>query len=262
MTAQQNPPVVISAEALEEGPDAVVESNIDVVNAMLGELLAEDEISQNALRSYYVDFFLTQVLVGGFTEYAFASGWNTEVNARVAEGLEAMGAAEHLALFRAAVEEFEKLSPEAREAILEPEFDDEGFEDDEDFAASALPAEGSAGAGGIDEDANEESEAADDAVDEEAFEDEDADLAEEDFVEDAFDDLDEEFYALNDKHDLLELNGKWLAGLPELKVMPEDEIDGYIDAVAGALTDIEERRQAALEEFGEDDDEDAVAEAK
>ena len=46
---------------LINGSDAeVVDANVEVVNAMYAELLDIEEISPNALRSYYVDFYLTQ----------------------------------------------------------------------------------------------------------------------------------------------------------------------------------------------------------
>ena len=48
-----------------------MDSNVTVVNAMYAELLDAPEIAPNALRSYYVDFYLTQALAGGFAQYVF-----------------------------------------------------------------------------------------------------------------------------------------------------------------------------------------------
>ena len=77
-------PVVLPAEALD-GPDAeLVDANIDVVNAMYTELLGEDEIAANALRSYYVDFFLTEVLDGGFAQYVVSAGERGDLDRLVA----------------------------------------------------------------------------------------------------------------------------------------------------------------------------------
>ncbi|MGN6406659.1 DMP19 family protein [Sinomonas sp.] len=112
-------PVVLPAEALD-GPDAeLVDANIDVVNAMYTELLGEDEIAANALRSYYVDFFLTEVLDGGFAQYVVSAGERGDLDRLVREGLREMGAPEHLALFDAMVAAFDGLDDDDAAAYLE-----------------------------------------------------------------------------------------------------------------------------------------------
>lgn len=112
-------PVVLPAEALD-GPDAeLVDANIDVVNAMYTELLGEDEIAANALRSYYVDFFLTEVLDGGFAQYVVSAGERGDLDRLVREGLRGMGAPEHLALFDAMVAAFDGLDDDDAAAYLE-----------------------------------------------------------------------------------------------------------------------------------------------
>jgi hypothetical protein len=112
-------PVVLPAEALD-GPDAeLVDANIDVVNAMYTELLGEDEIAANALRSYYVDFFLTEVLDGGFAQYVVSAGERGDLDRLVREGLREMGAQQHLALFDAMVAAFDGLDDDDAVAYLE-----------------------------------------------------------------------------------------------------------------------------------------------
>ena len=64
-------PTVLSTESLSGGNEDVVDANVNVVNAMFEELLDAEEISPAALRSYYVDFYLTQSLEGGFAQYVF-----------------------------------------------------------------------------------------------------------------------------------------------------------------------------------------------
>lgn len=111
-------PVVLPAEALE-GPDAeLVDANIDVVNAMYAELLGEDEIALNALRSYYVDFYLTEALEGGFAQYAVSAGDREDLDQLVRDGLREMGAPAHLELFEAAAKAFDALSEDDAETYL------------------------------------------------------------------------------------------------------------------------------------------------
>ena len=74
------------------GSDAdVVDANVDVVNAMYAELLDIGEIAPNALRSYYVDFYLTQALGGGFAQYVFTAPEREDIDAYIRAGLEGHG---------------------------------------------------------------------------------------------------------------------------------------------------------------------------
>ncbi len=94
MTTNQYP-VVLSKASLEAGNAEVVDSNVTVVNEMYQELLNSDEIAPAALNSYFVDFYLTQALSGGFAQYVFTAPEREEVDAFVRAGLEGMGATRH-----------------------------------------------------------------------------------------------------------------------------------------------------------------------
>jgi len=61
MTTSQNP-VVLTKASIEAGSEDVVDANVHVVNAMYSSLLDSREIAPVALRSYYVDFYVTQSL--------------------------------------------------------------------------------------------------------------------------------------------------------------------------------------------------------
>ena len=77
---------------------------------MYAELLDIEEISPNALRSYYVDFYLTQSLGGGFAQYVFTAPDREDIDAYIRAGLESMGASAHLDLFNRTVAAFDALS--------------------------------------------------------------------------------------------------------------------------------------------------------
>ena len=109
---------------LINGSDAeVVDANVEVVNAMYAELLDIEEISPNALRSYYVDFYLTQALGGGFAQYVFTAPDREDIDAYIRAGLENMGASAHLDLFNRTVAAFDALSEEDADAYLDRDAD-------------------------------------------------------------------------------------------------------------------------------------------
>jgi len=110
---------VLPAECLSGGNVDVVDANVDVVNAMYAELLDAAEIAPVALRSYYVDFYLTQALEGGFGQYVFALPEREEIDHCVREGLAGMGAAAHLDLFNRSGAAFDALSDAQADEYLE-----------------------------------------------------------------------------------------------------------------------------------------------
>jgi hypothetical protein len=125
-------PVVLTVEGAaggDSGSDAeTVDSNVAVVNTMYQELLGSGEIAPNALRSYFVDFYLTQSLGGGFAQYVFTAPDREELDAYIREGLEGMGAARHVDLFDRTAEAFDALSEEETNIYLDGESDAEDGE--------------------------------------------------------------------------------------------------------------------------------------
>lgn len=116
-------PVVLTVEGAAgggSGSDAgTVDSNVAVVNTMYQELLGAGEIAPNALRSYFVDFYLTQSLGGGFAQYVFTAPDREELDAYIREGLASMGAAGHADLFSRTAEAFDALSEEEADIYLD-----------------------------------------------------------------------------------------------------------------------------------------------
>jgi hypothetical protein len=123
MTTSQNP-VVLTKAGVEAGSEEVVDANVHVVNAMYGSLLDAGEIAPVALRSYYVDFYVTQSLEGGFAQYVFTAD-RDEVDPLIREGLASTGATAHLELFNRTVTVFDALSEEDEERYLDGDLDAE-----------------------------------------------------------------------------------------------------------------------------------------
>lgn len=122
ITSQQ--PVVLTSSSIDGTDEEVVESNVSVVDAMHTALLRTEEMSPAAIRSYYVDFYLTQALEGGFAQYVFTAVDRSETDTLIREGMAGMGAAAHLDLFNRAVEAFDDLSEEDEENYLDGGLDD------------------------------------------------------------------------------------------------------------------------------------------
>ncbi|MEA5123014.1 DMP19 family protein [Xanthomonas floridensis] len=112
--------VIVSQESLDSAsPYALVQSNIDVVNALVGNYMREDEISENALCSYYVDFYLAQVNNGGFAQFLLNSNPSSKVMQFVARGLEAMHAPRHAALYAENYADFIRLEEQDLEIFMQ-----------------------------------------------------------------------------------------------------------------------------------------------
>ncbi|QHK20744.1 hypothetical protein GU243_14565 [Pseudarthrobacter psychrotolerans] len=123
MTMSQNP-VVLTKASIDAGSEEVVDANVHVVNAMYGKLLDAGEIAPAALGSYYVDFYVTQSLEGGFAQYVFTAD-RDEVDPLIRQGLAGMGASAHLELFNRTVEAFDAMSDEDEERYLDGDLDTE-----------------------------------------------------------------------------------------------------------------------------------------
>lgn len=122
ITTQQ--PVVLTSSSIETTDEEAVEANVSVVDAMHTALLRTEEMSPVAVRSYYVDFYLTQALEGGFAQYVFMSIDRAETDTLIREGMAGMGASAHLDLFNRTVEAFAALSEDETEQYLDGGLDD------------------------------------------------------------------------------------------------------------------------------------------
>jgi hypothetical protein len=93
--------IIISETAMNsENPQDVIHSNISVVNLMREEGVSDDLIHEDALMSYYLDYYFSQCAAGNFAQFVYNSRWNTELNELIEEGLALIGAYNHLELFK------------------------------------------------------------------------------------------------------------------------------------------------------------------
>lgn len=92
--------IIVSETAMNsENPQDVIHSNISVINLMREEGVDDDFIHEDALTSYYLDYYWSQYVQGNFAQFVHHSGWNKELNELIEEGLALIGAEKHLELF-------------------------------------------------------------------------------------------------------------------------------------------------------------------
>ncbi|HXH81151.1 DMP19 family protein [Nocardioides sp.] len=116
-------PLAIAAEEAAEDSASTVYSNVTVVNALVEKFLDEDEISQDALAAYYVDYYLAEVNNGGHDQFLFNSQLPRTVVPRLGQGLRAIGAPRHAEIFDRTIGAIDSLPAAEREAYLRSEGD-------------------------------------------------------------------------------------------------------------------------------------------
>ncbi len=92
--------IVSDAAFKSENPHDIIHSNISIINLMREEGVNDDLIHEDALMSYYLDYYWSQLLEGNFARFVHQSGWDKELNELIEEGLALIGAEKHLELFQ------------------------------------------------------------------------------------------------------------------------------------------------------------------
>jgi hypothetical protein len=93
--------IIVSETAMNSDNDQdIINSNISVINLMREEKVDDEFIHEDALMSYYLDYYYAQYVAGNFPQFVHASGWNKELNELIEEGLTLIGAEKHLEFFQ------------------------------------------------------------------------------------------------------------------------------------------------------------------
>jgi hypothetical protein len=93
--------IIVSETAMNSDNDQdIINSNISVINLMREEKVDDEFIHEDALMSYYLDYYYAQYVAGNFPQFVHASGWNKELNELIEEGLALIGAEKHLEFFQ------------------------------------------------------------------------------------------------------------------------------------------------------------------
>ncbi|MEP6930137.1 MAG: hypothetical protein ABI850_08995 [Flavobacterium sp.] len=102
--------IISETAANSETPQDIINSNISVINLMREEKIDDDLIHEDALMSYYLDYYASQYTEGNFSQFVYNSKWNKELNELIEEGLALIGAEKHLELFQAQAKRVRLLS--------------------------------------------------------------------------------------------------------------------------------------------------------
>ncbi len=71
----------------------------DFVNLLFENYFYQHEIPEEALESYYVDYYNQEVIHGGIAQFVYNSKWKSEVVNHILNGLRNIGAKKHAELF-------------------------------------------------------------------------------------------------------------------------------------------------------------------
>ena len=110
--------IISETAANSENPQDVINSNISVINLMREEKIDDDLIHEDALMSYYLDYYTSQYTEGNFAQFVYNSRWNTELNELIEEGLALIGAEKHLELFQQQSKKVKLMSSVKREKFF------------------------------------------------------------------------------------------------------------------------------------------------
>lgn len=187
--------ILISKQSLESDDHYdVIMSNIDTLNGLFEHYVEYSEVSTEALYSYFVDYYLAQVNNGGFSQFVYNTDWDAFIVQHIRDGLRAMNATAHAALFEQSADLVDQFSDEQLEQFFEGEYFGENKQ------------------------------------------------------RDILNNFDDQFFALNEIEDLIEINSQWLKQHPKRQAVDEQEILSIIQQVAAKIPNLEQRKQQAAEQ--------------
>lgn len=114
--------VVSDVSFAADDPQRIVVSNAAFVDALFAAHLTADEIAPDALRGYFVQYYLAQMENGGFAQFVYNSDWDRNVVAKIRDGLRTIGARMHQAVFLEGVAVIRQLGDDALDDFLSREY--------------------------------------------------------------------------------------------------------------------------------------------
>lgn len=115
--------IISETAANSENAQDIINSNISVINLMREEKIDDDLIHEDALMSYYLDFYTSKYIQGNFAQFVYDSRWNKELNELIEEALALLGAEKHLELFKANATKIRLMSTVKLDKFLKGKFD-------------------------------------------------------------------------------------------------------------------------------------------
>ena len=188
-----SPNIIISQQSLDSDDHYdVIYANLDFLNGLFSVYVDYAEIAPEAVHSYFVDYYATQMNNGGFAEFVYHSDWNASKIESVREGLSALQASQHLQHFI----KMSALVDEMSQADLKLLLDEDYFGDNQQ--------------------------------------------------RDHLNQLNHDYFAIDQVEDLMEINYQWLVNHPNTVVLDEDLLWGKIEKISNQVTDRDLRKQRFL----------------
>lgn len=114
--------IVSEASFKSNDPYDIINSNISVVNLLHEEGMEEENMFEDSITSYYIDYYVSQYKNGNFSQFVWNSGWSAELNRVIKEGLNKINAQKHLELFMEQSSKVEHLKEGELKNFLESEY--------------------------------------------------------------------------------------------------------------------------------------------
>jgi len=93
--------IIISIDSFHsQNEHDIVSSNNQYITKLFQNNIDEDKIPEDALKSYYIDYYLSHIQYGGFSEFIKAFSNKPKILYYIYAGLETLGTKKHLALFK------------------------------------------------------------------------------------------------------------------------------------------------------------------
>ncbi|RYJ45779.1 hypothetical protein [Flavobacterium beibuense] len=115
--------IIVSENAFNsEDTNAIINSNIAVINLLREEGVADEDIHEDALTSYYLDYYTSQVNTDGFAKFVYNSQWTENLNEILEEAFEKVGSQAHSDYFRMQTEKIDSLTRKEFDGFMDQEF--------------------------------------------------------------------------------------------------------------------------------------------
>ncbi len=115
--------IIVSDNAFKsDDAYAIIQSNISFLSLLLEEGATQEQLNEDALLSYYVDYYDNQYKNGNFSQFVWNSGWNSKVNELIEKGLTEIGAVKHLEHFRNMIGKADEFTEDEMNTFLESEY--------------------------------------------------------------------------------------------------------------------------------------------
>jgi len=100
----------------------IINSNIAIINLIREEGVKDEDIHQDALLSYYLDYYTSQVNESGFAQFVHDSKWTEDLNTLLEKAFVKVGSQKHLDFFKAQTEKIDALTHKEFDGFMDQEF--------------------------------------------------------------------------------------------------------------------------------------------